>query len=152
MRHAGWHRGGWSLIEIVGVLSLLGVFAVLASGLFAGVARVERDSRTSQTLSTQFDHMLHRLRRDVWSATALAAPDAQRLLITTGGETVTWTFGEGVVRESGGGVQAWPELAMPWAVEAGRGHAALRVGEHVADARPAAFVLVAPVLQAEARR
>lgn len=143
--------GGWLLIEMLVVLSLLGLFLLLASRLFIGIARIERDTRHNQMMVTRFDSMLWRLRRDVWHATAIDAPGNAALNLTLStGERVMWAFDEAVTREGSDGSRNWTKLPPAMAFTVAPGRVILTAGSDAADDHRARFTLVSLPMALEA--
>jgi prepilin-type N-terminal cleavage/methylation domain-containing protein len=85
-------RGGYTLIELMVVLSLLGTFAVTASSVFVQSVVLSRDAQRGQKAVGQIQFALRQLRADVWGATAIVVPIAGSFLLRQGdGAVITWT-------------------------------------------------------------
>lgn len=86
------HRhGGAALIELLIVISLFAAFVMISGKLFADMLRLSTDATRSQAYVQRYEHVLVRLRADVWNATDLAVPDPQTVRIQqAGGRTITW--------------------------------------------------------------
>ncbi|MEX0887433.1 MAG: type II secretion system protein [Phycisphaeraceae bacterium] len=85
-------RHGTLLIEMIAALTLLSVAAMFASQfMMTSVTTMNRLERQREG-ERRVDHMVNRLRADVWSARAVRV-DAQAL--TLDGERVRWSFEPG---------------------------------------------------------
>lgn len=94
-------RPGWSLIELVTVMILLGAFMMLTAELYTSTtmvaARCERDAATA----IRFDAIMNDLRRDVWNATSWRVDDERAAVVEAGDGVARWTFepvGQSLVR------------------------------------------------------
>ena len=110
-------RGGVALIELLILISFLSAFVVISGKLFADMLRISTDATRSRAYVQRYEHVLGRLRTDVWNATDLSVPDAQTVRIQLAGDrAITWrlqsdpdrvvrteTVGQAVASE-----QPWP--------------------------------------------
>lgn len=83
-------RGAFLLLELVAVLALLGVFLMIATEtiMLCHHAQIEALRRTA--LENRVDAAMHRLREDVWNASALQVNADGTLALTRGQQQVTW--------------------------------------------------------------
>jgi hypothetical protein len=84
------------LMELVFLVGLLGIFSLAAAEIFQwSVALPRRADQTAASL-IQFDNAVHRLRQDVWSASAIDLPDAHTAqLRQSDGNIIIWNLGDG---------------------------------------------------------
>ncbi len=90
-------RQGMSLIELMVVLVLMGMFAALANPVLRWSIRTLATPPPTAA-ATRLDNAIGAMRRDVWGAAALAAPSAHELTVTAlDGHSITWHVGPGNV-------------------------------------------------------
>lgn len=83
--------GGFTLMEIMTVISLYGVFMLMASQLFVTNTHLLRGAHEAQDAILRFERIVEQMRRDVWSATDLQIQDEHTLILrATGQPAVTW--------------------------------------------------------------
>lgn len=82
---------GYSLIEIVFVLTLLAIFAAIANKLFVLSFFVKNDALYAGQSIAQNDAVIRLLRTDVWSASAIGSdsPD-QAMIQMSDGSVIRW--------------------------------------------------------------
>jgi len=117
MRHRRQARG-YSLLEMVVLISLMGVFLILGSELWRAATVTTRNAKQVESEGLRLDMVLDRLRRDVWAATHVHADAGRCQLHLSDGRRITWRVADGHVlsREelADGGPnhkQAWPVFA-----------------------------------------
>ena len=99
-------RRAFMLIEMIGALILLTVFALIATRLFTWSMRVTQEAPLAQQQIHAFDSMLEALRADVWAAGQVRVGDEQSVSVGD----VSWTVGDdgAVVQTAGDESRAWP--------------------------------------------
>lgn len=80
-------RRAFSLIELLVVMALLGLVLALGSRVFVQTVRATRDARVYERDVALIEHTLRTLRADVWSATQISVPAADRLELSD----LVWT-------------------------------------------------------------
>lgn len=84
-------RRGFSLLELLFALSLLGTFALIATRLFTSSFKVMWQTSQASEIPMRFDAAISTLRSDVESAASIDAPDAHSLVVhDTAGKTIRW--------------------------------------------------------------
>lgn len=109
---------GYTLLEMVVLISLLGVFLLVGSELWRVTTLTTRNARQVETDAVRIEMVLDRLRRDAWSAQRVEShADGCRLQMADGRE-IEWRVTDGVqlvrsVRAEGAAEQsqAWPIFA-----------------------------------------
>ncbi len=88
------HRSGaWSLIELMIMLSLFGVFLIFAGRLISSTTALSSDVYRMQEAATRFDLIIDRFRRDVWGASAIERADSHTVTLQYhDARQVTWTM------------------------------------------------------------
>lgn len=81
---------GFTLIGILLVILLCGVFLLLASELFTGTARISQQAAALEEGSGQIDSALHGLRAAVWSARTIDVVDEHTVQV----DDVLWQWSE----------------------------------------------------------
>lgn len=82
---------GYSLIELVLVLSLLAVFAGVANKLFISSLLVKQEALKAGNNLVQTDSLIRLIRSDVWGASAIYSDSPDRVTIAwPDGSTVRW--------------------------------------------------------------
>jgi type II secretory pathway pseudopilin PulG len=81
---------GFVLIEILVVLGMVAFVSIVATRLFRATLRTWRESAQSQSAQFRFDQAVGQLRRDVWSATSIEAPNPQDTILQTPEGRVEW--------------------------------------------------------------
>ncbi len=119
----------FSLIELVILLALLGVFMLVGSRLFAHSMGLSRDAAAHERTVARVDHLLRELRRDVWSARSIDIDEDQTVRLEQPGDgSVRWSV---QTTDDGATVQRNDERAItipaPLTFEAVDGGDALRV-------------------------
>jgi prepilin-type N-terminal cleavage/methylation domain-containing protein len=105
----------FTILEMLVVLMLLGVFMLVSGRLFVLTFDTTRQSEKAQAQTSRFDGMVRALRADVWSSREIKAVDG-RLTISSPQRTITWSIAADhtVMRSEdiGGKVREarWPEL------------------------------------------
>lgn len=84
-------RGGYSLIELTLVLSLLAIFSATANKLFMLSFSVKGDALRAGQEIAQTDGVVRLLRSDAWSASAIQVGDRGRVMLEMpDGSIVRW--------------------------------------------------------------
>lgn len=92
--HPQRRRTGYSLIEMVVVIMLLGVFMVMASRLFMQCFSINNEAIRAGDAIVQTERIVHLLRADVWGASSLQCDDRDEVMIEmSDGSTVRWALG-----------------------------------------------------------
>ena len=85
------HARGFSLLDMLVVIALLGVFAMIANGLFMGTFRVVGESKETMKQMSRFDEAVRLLNEDVQSAASITVEHPGRVvLVITGINQVVW--------------------------------------------------------------
>jgi len=83
--------GAYSLIELVMVLGLMGVFGLVAAHLWADTFALYSQYGIAQKRVCAYESALRQMRIDTWSASAIQLSDAgQAQLALPGRRSVTW--------------------------------------------------------------
>ena len=78
-------------MHLLAVMMLLGAFLLLSGKLYLATTLIISDAEKAQSVMTQLDLVMSRLRRDVWGAASLTAADPSTLILRQhDGATVTW--------------------------------------------------------------
>lgn len=103
-------RRGYFLIEMIGVILLIGATAIVVTRLTSLIVRVYRDVPASTNALRSQRQWLTTMRDDAWAATRVDAGDG----LTLG--DVRWTFADGTLtRTAGDDVRHWPSTrAIAW--------------------------------------
>lgn len=117
---------GFTLTEMLMVVTLMGVFAVFAGRLLMGLVTVSHDAEERMGATVRLDHAILALREDVGESVGLASPDVNRLEIeSTQGGSLVYRFADGVLtrQTAAGETRAWPHAArdIQFAAEPGVG-------------------------------
>ncbi|MEX2388336.1 MAG: hypothetical protein WD534_10675 [Phycisphaeraceae bacterium] len=138
------HCRGATLIDMLALMALLGVFMLMTGHLFTQAMTLTRDGARYEHDVTQIDALVRHLRQDVWQASAFDAVDEHALELTLDEPTrITWRItretsemGERathIVREVAGGADAAEPMRLkvraPVRVEAEGAGVRLHVGE-----------------------
>lgn len=83
-------RRGFVLLEMLVVCGLIAIVGLISMQLFRATLRTWKDSANEQAVQSRFDLAIGQLRRDVWSATSIDAPDAGSIAIHYRSETIHW--------------------------------------------------------------
>ncbi|MEX0653313.1 MAG: hypothetical protein WD534_10310 [Phycisphaeraceae bacterium] len=125
---------GVTMIDMLALMALLGVFMLMTGHLFTQAMTITRDGARYEQDVTQIDALVRHLRQDVWQASQLDAVDEQRLALTLGESTrVTWR----ITRETS-------EMDEPAT------HIVREITDGADAAEPTRFVVRAPVRVAAA--
>lgn len=92
--HCRGSRPGYTLVELITTLILLGAFTVIATRMFVSTLRVTRQASDSQNQAITIDSMVRMLRADVWSAADVRTVDKRLIVKRPDAKTVTWSVGE----------------------------------------------------------
>jgi prepilin-type N-terminal cleavage/methylation domain-containing protein len=93
---------GFMLIEIMVAISLLAVFALIATKLLVLGIKVPHEVGEQRDAIVRFDSVVTRLRDDVWQARSIKSPDEKTLEIQTDSSgAVTWRIEAGAVLRTG---------------------------------------------------
>jgi type II secretory pathway pseudopilin PulG len=100
---------GFTMVEMLFLLIMLGVFALAASKLFYVNITAARKTAEAQNAIASFEAGLSAMRADVWNAREIAEPGSNVIEVTTPKLTVMWTIeGDQLVRqEDTGDVRKW---------------------------------------------
>ena len=111
-QHKNLHHNAraFALLELMFVLGVLGFVALVAGQLFVGVTRSTTTVDQRETAQIRVDQAVRRLRQDVWNATQITLPDPQHLQIKINDQSITWTAGQTLKRESASESQHWDDL------------------------------------------
>jgi len=118
---------GFTLIEVLSVVLLLGVFTLISSQVFIACLRVPVDTARTGAAVTRFDAAVHLLGRDVWGGSALRVVDPHTVVIDrSNAPAITWRLEDGgtLVRSMPDGlplsVRRWPGMpaSLSFKVEA----------------------------------
>ena len=83
----------FSLMEMVGAISLLAVFLLAAGRLVLQTQTIHSEAASMEWAVSRMDHALRQLRDDVWHAAELESSDQSMLSLTDGrGRLIHWTF------------------------------------------------------------
>jgi len=108
------HRRGFTLVEILLAVSLLGVFTLLASRLLGANMRITQGTLTADSNTARFDRAIRMLRTDVAASDSIesSAPGVVRIR-NSANQTVEWkTAGNSVSRSIGTETREW-EVGQP---------------------------------------
>ena len=84
-------RRGYTLMEVLCTLSLLGTFALIATRLFTSSFKVMWQTSQASEIPMRFDAAISTLRSDLASAASVDIPDAHSLIVhDTAGKTIQW--------------------------------------------------------------
>jgi prepilin-type N-terminal cleavage/methylation domain-containing protein len=84
-------RRGYTLLELLCTLSLLGTFALIATRLFTSTFKVMWQTSQSSEVPMRFDAAISTLRSDLASAASVDVPDAHSMIVhDTAGKTIRW--------------------------------------------------------------
>ena len=84
---------GYSLLEMLAALSLIGVFAIFAGRLMLQSQAIQRDAAAVEWAVSRTDFALRQLRADVWEASSLLLGDETTLsIIHAHGQSIRWSF------------------------------------------------------------
>src|SRR5262249_18755390 len=102
-------RRGFTLIEMLVTVILLGVFGLLVAQLFHATFMLNYDTANAHNAVPSFNFAAGRMRTDVWSAKKVELKSAHSATVTTAGDSaITWTIDQGVLaREDGSGRDRW---------------------------------------------
>ena len=81
---------GYTLIEMIFVVSLCMFLLVLTAILFTTSTRVIKSQHTTKPVLQQLDSMVASLREDVWLADQVAVNQDNELLLKQNESTITW--------------------------------------------------------------
>src|SRR5438132_5222012 len=97
-----FRRNGFTMLEMLGILLMMGVAGLMSARLFAASMRVIGSAPQVQDRDARLDRMCGILRKDVWNASKInCAPDAV-MLIHSDGSTIRWRFSsDGAIRMAG---------------------------------------------------
>jgi type II secretory pathway pseudopilin PulG len=107
------NRRAFTLLELLGMLALLGVFMLISGQLFLMTTKLDRSSREQADQIARADNLLRLLRRDVWSATAMQTGESGLQLTTSPGQTIEWNFDSQGTLTRTAGSQSINWKAMP---------------------------------------
>jgi hypothetical protein len=83
----------FALIEMIGMIVLLAAFMLVFSALFKATYLGHREAARRDSLDLRVDTALESLRRDIWSAHALATANGELTLTMDDHSTTHWHFG-----------------------------------------------------------
>jgi prepilin-type N-terminal cleavage/methylation domain-containing protein len=90
---------GFMLVELMVVISLLAVFALVATKVLVLSINVPHEVGKKRDAIVRFDSVVTRLRDDVWTASAIQSPDPRTLEIHSNtGPAITWKIEENGIR------------------------------------------------------
>jgi prepilin-type N-terminal cleavage/methylation domain-containing protein len=112
------HRNGYSLLEVMFVIGVLGFVALVATQIFVNVNQTTLKTVQRQTAQMRFDQAVRRLRVDVWNAAKCTLQNPQQLQIFAGNKSVNWTVGSTINRQADSEVNTWDELQSNFHFEA----------------------------------
>lgn len=110
-------RRGFTLIEIMVVLTLLATFSLLACAFFNTLLKTDHVQAQVQAQMMGAEAALGKLRREVWECDKVEVIDGHHLVVTREPkQRVTWVLdGEGLSRqEEGAAVMTWHWDAAAW--------------------------------------
>jgi hypothetical protein len=86
-------RDGFTIIETLGMIAMLGLFILAASQLFVASLRVFKSAERMQEDASAHEAIARKLGRDAWGATRIETPDAHTaVLVQSGGSRIVWTL------------------------------------------------------------
>ena len=95
LKHNRHRHAGFSLIEFLVIISLLGTFMLVASQVFNQSMFLSRQARQGEEAVGQVQYAMRLLRADVWNASTIHTPADDRLVLDeSGAHAVTWTIYE----------------------------------------------------------
>jgi len=112
-------RRGFTVLEILVVLSLMVTVALVATRLFRSTLRLTHQADASADMVARVDDAMRVLRGDVWSAGRIQTDDERTVTLTGGdGAVITWHLlpGGTLTRDAEGassGRRAWKALTLP---------------------------------------
>lgn len=84
-------RRGFSLLELLFALSLLGTFALISTRLFTASFKVMWQTSQASEIPMRFDAAISTLRSDVAAAASIDVPDTHSLILhDAAGKTIQW--------------------------------------------------------------
>jgi prepilin-type N-terminal cleavage/methylation domain-containing protein len=106
-------RPGFTLLEMIMALALLGAFMTAATRLFYVSFRTIHSTELSRNQAARMDHFLAELRRDVWAARRATVSESGELALELEGRRITWSAAEGGVHRLEAGPQQ-QEAVRTW--------------------------------------
>jgi len=84
-------RGGYLLLEMIAVVTIISIFLALAGPLYRDLVASTRDGGRAVNELASFDRMIGQLRADVWNSGSMELDSDRRLILRqTARVTVTW--------------------------------------------------------------
>lgn len=103
-------RRGYTLVEFLFILGVIGVGLLLSARTFATTARVYREIPAASNAMRSDAHWLRVFRDDAWAAQRIDAA-TNRVAF----DTADWSFADGTIsRTSAGVVTRWPTRSVSW--------------------------------------
>ena len=148
-------RRGFTLVEMLFYLGLIGLFMSAATQLFHISFKTIRATELAQTQAARIDHLLAALRRDAWDARKVQSSDRDLSLELGPDRSVVWTLSSdgGMIRIGRRGGQPaeereWKNLPAMKFEKSASGIVLIVAGERVELASP----MLQAQLHAEAAR
>jgi prepilin-type N-terminal cleavage/methylation domain-containing protein len=103
------HRRGFTLVEILLAISLLGAFMLIASRVLEENFHVDSDLAMAQNTSARFDHAVRAMRDDVLHSVSIELSGAHMIrLKSSEQQTIEWTADhDSLSRKATGQTSTW---------------------------------------------
>jgi len=88
-------RRGFTLMELVLAVSVIGIFGILYAQVFSSTTTITRTAPHEDAVAARIDMAINILRRDVWHARQIDITDPHTAIIRTESDgVVTWTLSD----------------------------------------------------------